>query len=150
MPVHSPRKERPLIELLLSAYQDDAYRECTLDWLEDTQDGAVEVLATNRAGETLAIEHTLIQPFAGEKQDSDRFLKAFARIEQDKSLIVPEWDIDIFIPVGALPTGYDWGAIGDEVRVWLATQRCLLPEGTNRQTCMVGGSSKKGSFPLYP
>ena len=148
MPVQSPRKERPLIELFLSAYDNDSYKGCLLEWLEDKQDGAVEVLATNRAGETLAIEHTLIEPFVGEKQDSNRFLKAFLRLEGDSALVVPERDIDIGLPVGGLPTRYDWNAIGEEIRTWLGTCRHSLPEGMSKHICTVGTTSKNESFTL--
>src|SRR5579863_8509730 len=98
MGAQSPRKERPLIELFLSAYDNDAFRGASLDWLEDKQQAAVELVATNNAGQKLAIEHTLIQPFVGEKQDSERFLKAFLRIEHDPSLAVPGRAVDVGIP----------------------------------------------------
>jgi len=148
MSLNPRKKERPLIELFLSEYDDGAYRGCALDWLEDHQESAVEVLATSACGQTLAIEHTLIQPFTGEKLDSHRFVKAFSRIEQDETLIVPERDIEIGIPVGVLPTGLNWDAIGDDVQSWIAIHRQSLPEGISRHTCIVASSSKSGSFPL--
>jgi hypothetical protein len=55
MPVQSRRNERPLIELFLSAYDNGAFQGCTLDWLEDKQDNAVEVLATSRSGQTVCL-----------------------------------------------------------------------------------------------
>ena len=149
MPVQSSRRERPLIELFLTEYDNGLFRGCSFEWLEDTHDGAVEVRATSPSGQSVAIEHTLIQPFVGEKQDSDRFLKAFQRIEEDPSPVVLEHEVDISIPVGALPTGYVWTAIGEEVRVWLASNIRSLPEGSSQQICMVGRKSKKKPFPLH-
>jgi hypothetical protein len=148
MPVKTTRKERPLITLFLSAYENDGWKSCSLDWVEDKQDGAVEVVATKSDGTTLALEHTLIQPFVGEKSDSERFLTAFSRIERDKSLVEPGRSVEVYIPVGALPTGWDWSMVGEEVRAWLAGHGPSLPLGLSRQVCVVGSSSKKGPFPL--
>jgi hypothetical protein len=148
MPIQSIRRERPLIELFLSAYDNGAWQCASLDWLEDRQDSAVEVLATARNGETLAVEHTLIQPFAGEKQDSDRFLKTFLRINGDRSLIIAEQDIDVAIPVGTVSSGYDWDFIGEEVLSCLVERRQSLSEGTSRHPCTVGRGSKKGPFTI--
>ena len=143
------RKERPLIELFLSAYENDGWKGCTLDWLEDKQDGAVEVLATKSDGTTLALEHTLIQPFVGEKFDSERFLRAFSRIENNPALVVPERNLDVVIPVGALPVGYPWEVVGDEVLSWLITKHAALPEGRSEHLISVGDSSKNGALALH-
>ena len=66
MPVKSEPRERPIIKMLLSACDNDAWRDAFLDWVEERQDGAVEVIARKEDGTTLALEHTLIQPFVGE------------------------------------------------------------------------------------
>ena len=70
------RRERELIELLLSEYEAGEFKDSHIDWLEDKTNGAVECLATSPSGETVAIEHTLIQLFVGEKDDSNRFTQA--------------------------------------------------------------------------
>src|SRR5258708_7709339 len=148
MRVRSERRERSLIKLLLSAYEYDTWKDCTLDWLEDKYDGAPEVLATKTDGTTLALEHTLIQPFVGEKVDSHRFLMAFRRIENHPALVVPERKLKVFIPVGALPVGHPWDAIGDEVLSWLKANHANLPEGLSARTILVGSSSKNGPLAL--
>ena len=76
MPTDS-RREHTLIDLFLSCYGNDSWANCELDWLEKRKDGAVEVLATRSDGKTLAIEHTLIQPFARDKEDFAYFRKSF-------------------------------------------------------------------------
>jgi hypothetical protein len=48
--------------MLLSACGDGAGKDAGLDWVEENQDGAVEVIATARYGATLALEHSLFQP----------------------------------------------------------------------------------------
>jgi hypothetical protein len=49
--------------MLLSACGDGAWKDAGLDWVEENQDGAVEVIATARDGATLALEHSLSSPF---------------------------------------------------------------------------------------
>ncbi|MCI0718095.1 MAG: hypothetical protein L0338_03820 [Acidobacteria bacterium] len=145
----SVRKERPLIELFLSAYENDGWKNCAIDWLEDKQDGAVEVIAKKPDGTTLALEHTLIQPFVGEKSDSERFLRAFSRIEKNPALTVPARSLDVVIPVGALPVGCPWGVVGDEVLSWLIANHATLPEGRSEHRISVGESSKNGPLALH-
>ena len=82
MPVKTEPKERPIIRMLLSACDNGAWKDASLDWVEEKQDGAVEENTTAPSGATLALEHTLIQPFVGEKLDSQAFMKAFGRIEK--------------------------------------------------------------------
>ena len=50
MPVKSPPRERPLIEMLLSAYDCDSWKDASRDWVEERQDSAVEVVATKPDG----------------------------------------------------------------------------------------------------
>ena len=52
-----PRRERPSIRMLLSVCDNDAWKDASLDWVEEKQDGAVEVIATAQSGLTLALEH---------------------------------------------------------------------------------------------
>ncbi|MDA1312541.1 MAG: hypothetical protein O2968_04315 [Acidobacteria bacterium] len=132
----------------MTAYDDGTFKGCSIEWLEDELDGAVEGRATNTSGRTVAIEHTLIQPFEDEKSDSHRFLRAFRRIEQDPSLVMPQYQIDLTFPVGALPTGYDWDVVGEEVRTWLATNRGDFVVGTSNYACTVGAASGKEPFEL--
>jgi hypothetical protein len=148
MPVKSVRKERPLIELFLSSYENDGWKGYTPDWLEDKQDGAVEVRVTKVDGTSLAIEHTLIQPFVGEKSDSERFMRAFSRIENNPALVLPERHLDVVIPVAALPVGYPWEVIGDEVLAWLLTSHAALPRGRSQHLLSVGRSSKNRPLAL--
>lgn len=145
MPVATERYERPLIELFLSAYEDGIWAAHPIEWPEDENDGAVDALARNAAAQVLVIEHTLIQPFVNEKQDSHRFLKVFEPIEKDPSLRIPEQQITLGIPVHAIQTGWrDWGAIGRAVHQWFAAERHNFPEGGSRHSIQVTGSSRGG------
>src|SRR5207253_458206 len=96
-----PRREDRLIAMFLSAYEDDTWAGATIDWLDQRQDGAVEAVARRSEGRTLAIEHTLIEFFPGERTDLERF-KPFLRIESDESLSVPGKIIYVNVPRGVL------------------------------------------------
>jgi len=138
MPTKS-RREDTLITLFLSAYDNDTWAGCRTDWLDQQQDGAVEVLATRSDGRTLAIEHTLIEFFIGEREDLERF-KAFLPIEQDQSLHVPGKIIYVDLPRGVLQKGQPWNRIVDGVHEWLRANIRSFPEGESMQTCRIGGA----------
>jgi hypothetical protein len=148
VPVKSPPRERPLIEMFLSAYDSDSWKDASRDWVEERQDSAVEVVVTKPDGTRLALEHTIVQPFVGEKFDSEKFMKAFGRIEKSPDLTLPERNLDVIIPVGALPVGYDWEQIGEELLTWLNANHASAPEGHSKYTVPVGLSSKSGPLPL--
>ena len=133
------RREDFLIRRFLSAYDNDRWADCRMDWLDQQQDGAVEVLATRNDGRTLAIEHTLIESFIGEREDLERF-KRFLRIEQDESLIVPGKIIYVNVPRGVLRKGQPWERIVDGVHDWLCRNVRLLPTGDSMHTCKIGGT----------
>ena len=46
MPVRAEPKERPIIRMLLLACDNGAWQNAHLDWVEEKEDGAVEVIAT--------------------------------------------------------------------------------------------------------
>jgi hypothetical protein len=140
MPTKS-RREDALIKLFLSAYDDDRWTNCTLDWLDQQHDGAVEVRATCSDGRTLAIEHTLIEFFSGERQDLERF-KPFLAIEQDQSLSVPGKIIYVNVPRGVLdglkPKAREQivGGVND----WLRANIRSLPTGRSMQPSRIAAS----------
>jgi len=149
MPVKSEPKERSLIKMLLSACDNGAWNSAVLDWVEEKQDGAVEVIATSADGRQLALEHTLIQPFVGEKFDSEVFIRAFGRIEKNPALVLPERNLDVIIPVNAIPKGYNWDDVGQDLLTWLLTNHTAAPrEGEASFTIPVGSKAKAGPLPL--
>jgi hypothetical protein len=101
--------------MLLSACDSNAWQDATSDWVADTLGGAVELIATRSDGMRLAIEHTLIQPFVGEKLDSHAFLKAFAPIENHPALVLAVRQLVAEIPVNAIPKGDPWDRIGEDL-----------------------------------
>jgi len=136
-----PTKARPqdnLLNLFLSAYDDKTWANATLAWLDQQQDGTVELLATRVDGTTLAIEHTLIEWFIGEREDFERF-KAFLAIQDDPLLVTPGKIVYVNVPRGVLAKGQAWKRIVDGVHQWLRTHIQALPTGESMQTCVIGG-----------
>lgn len=149
MPVKAEPKERPIIRMLLSACDNAAWQDAHLDWVEEKQDGAVEVIATATDGRRLALEHTLIQPFVGEKFDSEIFMRAFGRIEKNPALMLPERSLDVIIPVHAIPKGYDWEEVGQDVLTWLLANHAGAPqEGESAHIVPVAARGRNGPLSL--
>jgi hypothetical protein len=136
--------------MLLSAYENDAWKTASLNWVEEKEDGAVEVIATKADGVTLALEHTLIQPFVGEKFDSEIFIRAFGRIDKNPALVIPERALGVYIRVHAVPTtGYSWDEVGEDLLRWLVVNHGNAPsEGERTYTVPVGSTSKNGPLQL--
>jgi len=141
-----PTRDRPenaLISLFLSAYDNDTWQDCGKDPLDEKQDGAVEILATRRSdGATLAIEHTLIQPYGAYKQEFARFNRVFSRIQNDQTLIVRNRGIDVYVASGTLKAGYDWASIGTTVHDWLRGNVLTLPVGESNRIVEPAGTSR--------
>jgi len=95
------------------------------------------------------LEHTLIQPFVGEKFDSHVFSKAFGQIEKNPALTLPERRLDVIIPVHAIPKGYDWDEIGDGLLSSLTTNHVGLPsKGESSYIVTIGSKSKNSALSL--
>lgn len=95
------------------------------------------------------MSHSSIEPFVGEKYDSTIFTEAFVdKIEKNPDLVLPERSLDVFIPVGGLPPGYDREEVGEELLTWLKANHAAAPEGESKHVVVVGASSKKGPIPL--
>jgi hypothetical protein len=127
-------REDPFIKQFLAAYEDGSWADATVakpDALDRTNP-AVDQFATRKSdGKTLAIEHTIIEPFVGDKDDFAAFRATFLGIEKDSSLIVPGRCMQIFAPVGALrkqpPAARE--AFVKSVHAWIRSNRLALPFG---------------------
>jgi hypothetical protein len=65
----------------------------------------IDALCEDGFGNRLAIEHTLIQPFEGEKGDRSRFLQTFATLVNDPRLVLPGFEITASLAAGFIPAG---------------------------------------------
>jgi hypothetical protein len=125
----------------LSAYENDAWKDATLTFPDEVEDGGIDGFAKRLDGETLAIEHTVIEPFVGDIADQSEMLPLFPLIESDGSLLVPGIWIRLFVPVGAfhLQKPPIREAIVRAVHDWLRINRLLIPMGDSEHTCNVKG-----------
>ena len=134
----SSRREDTIINLFVSAYEDYAWKDSCIEWLDKLKDGAVDALVTRTDGKTLAIEHTLIESFVGEREDQERF-KSFLPIEDDPSLRQADRAVYINVPRGALPKGTQWNSIVTCLKRWLQANLVQLSEGDAYHDCPIKG-----------
>src|SRR5579859_2797074 len=139
MPAKTGRREQTFVELFISAYEDGAWADAEIERLDERSDGAVEARITSADGRTMAIEHTLIEPFVGDKRDYAAFEQAFLRIESDKTLIVPDTSIMVYIPVGILDGRKQAkrNVIFESIHSWIGNNRQQLREGVHTCACDV-------------
>ena len=139
MPTTGTRTEDKLIDLFLTVYDDCSWAGSLSVRVspERTIDGGVEMLATRvNDGRKLAIEHTLIEPFVGEKTDFYSHYQEFARqLKADESLQVPGFSIAVEAPVHVLPHGSDWDGIINDVSVWLRADGLSFPQEKVLREC---------------
>jgi hypothetical protein len=143
MPAKPGRYETVLIRLFVSAYENFAWADAKIDYLDEQKDGDIDALVTRANRQTMAIEHTLIEPFVGDKRDFAAFKQAFLRIEDDKSLAVPDTGTTVFVPVGILDRQKlaNRDVIVEAIHSWIANNRLGLREGTHGYQCDVPGMS---------
>lgn len=131
------RRHVQLIELFLGRYKDAGGRPYRLaerpDQIERAKK-AIDVIAVDDRGNRLAIEHTLVEPFQGQKADDQPFLAAFGGLHHSPDLTVPNRLIDLLVPVGAIPKGVDWRAVAERVYEWFRESRLNIPAGDSEHT----------------
>jgi hypothetical protein len=132
------KRDRRLIKLFLSEYEGGTWADGLADprWPEDETDRGLDALVTRRSdGLTLAVEHTLIEPFPGEKSDyHGPFKRLQKRLRDDVSLRPPGLWLRLSLAVGAFPPRSRWQEIGDEIAAWLcAEHHSFQPTGALRR-----------------
>lgn len=147
-------REKLFISLFISAYEDGSWADALHvqpDKIVRTEK-AVDWLSIRKSdGKRLAIEHTIIEPFLGEKSDLAFFEDAFLEIERDTSLPVAGRWIQVFVPVGTLqnqPKKVARDAIVDSVQRWIKANRLALRDGTSEHRCAIAGIPGKPSFEI--
>ena len=145
-------RDEPFIKQFLTAYENGSWADAAVSKPDavDRTNPAVDQFATRKSdGKTLAIEHTLIEPFVGDKYDFAYFKGAFRAIENDSSLIVHGRWLQIFVPVGALRKPR---AARDElvrsVQAWIRSNRLTLPLGPGVRACAITGVRGKPPFDI--
>jgi hypothetical protein len=99
----------------------------------DRNQKAVEAIAMDSKGNTIAIEHTLIEPFVGDKEDIQPFLAIFGSLETDKSFALRQYDIEVIVPIGAVGKGVSWDEVRIRVTEWFTKNIKAFPIGSSQQ-----------------
>lgn len=129
-------REKQLIERFLAAYNADRRAGFRITAWPDEVDRtgqAVDALAADSMNDQIAIEHTLLQPFVGERRDSHVFDSTVAPLDQKQSLILPNFDVNLCFRVGAVPTGVNWNTVTGAVEAWYMSACQVLPVGPSKQ-----------------
>jgi len=131
------KRDQELVIRFLDEYNrvnQDSFK--VIEWPEQTERNrpAVEAIAINQAGTSLAIEHTLLQPFVGEKDDTQRFRAIVDSIEKDLSVRLPGFMVSAFMQVGSVPKGVNWSEAGIVIREWLRANIEIFPMQNSSHT----------------
>jgi len=124
-------REKEVIRRFLKHHND--YHGFSFDvtsWPDelDRADEAIDAIAKD--GERyLGIELTLLQPFTGEKYDSEVFMKTIGQLDKKETLILPDFDVDLTVSVGAVPKGVDWSMVAPGVERWYLSVKSSIPVG---------------------
>jgi hypothetical protein len=139
------RAENHIIRLFVSAYEKGSWKDAALTFPDEVKDGGIDGFAERTDGETLAIEHTVVEPFVGDIADQAEMLPMFPSIEKDDTLLVPGLWIQLFVPVGTLHLQKPGvrQTIVKAVHEWLRANRLALPKGDSEHPCIVAGSPGK-------
>lgn len=111
------QRDKAVIEYWLRLYDqlnDFSYR--VVEWPDDDSSREnIDALCVDDRAHTLAIEHTLIEPFVGEKRDADRFMKTLGSLEGHPALAHQGYMFFVRQPVGAIPSGVRWSDIAEQL-----------------------------------
>ncbi len=137
-------REDEFITIFLSAYDGGTWADAHTtkpDALDRTNPSVDKIAIRKSDGRILAIEHTIVEPFVGEKEDFASFEDIFLKIEADQSLAVPGHSIYVFVPVGALknrPRAIR-DAMAQSVHDWIRSHLLSLAEGQSEHPCPITG-----------
>jgi hypothetical protein len=125
------RDDIELVKMFLAGFKDEDGRTYQLKARPDVTERkgkAIEAIAVSEDGRTLAIAHTYIQPFEGERADAVPFSTVFEQFRTDSGLALPDRLIDVIVPAFAVGKGVDWKEVAKKVREWFLKTRDSLPK----------------------
>jgi len=91
---------------------------------------AIDAVASNELGASIAVEHTLVEPFLAEREDTDRFLRVFSQLEGNYVLMRAGHNVNIVARIGSIQKGVKWQKVGESVCEHLSLRIPVLQEGS--------------------
>jgi hypothetical protein len=67
-------------------------------------------------GSPVAVEHTTLDQYAGQREDSHRFREVVVPLQEDVAATFPDSWIELFVPTNAVPTGVSWSVLRSDLR----------------------------------
>lgn len=130
------KHDKAVIERFIQAYNAEQQTTYAISAWPDEQDRtgkAIDAIAVD-GGTTLAIEHTLLQPFSGERNDTTIFVQTIGKLDKAPHLMLPNLSVTLTIDVGAITKGVDWSAIAPAIERWYLDVRDQLSDGRSRHS----------------
>lgn len=115
----------------INARFDSDYRVTRRPDKEDRRSKEIDAYAEATGRRPLAIEHTSVESFTGQKLDSARFVKVLGALEQELEGIF-DFGLDLTIRIAAISTGVDWKLIEESTKAWVLRNSPSLPFGASR------------------
>lgn len=135
------QRDKGVIEHWLRIYDRlNGFSYRVVEWPDDDSSKKnIDALCVDDGEHTLAIEHTLIEPFVGEKADAAVFLRTLGALEDHPSLLQPGHMFVVSLPVGSVPVGIRWDDVPRELLEQLPKVLRELPDGNSRIPLKAGG-----------
>jgi len=91
------KRDKRVIECWLRLYNRLTSSTFTVvDWPDkDSSKKNIDAICRDGRGISLAVEHTLIEPFEGDKEDGARFMRTLGSLENHPDLLQPGYAFDV-------------------------------------------------------
>jgi hypothetical protein len=126
MPAAPDLRVQGLVGLFRQRYDGKRWVDAHCSWADEETDNGVDALLT-LGSESLAIEHTLVEPFPGDRRDIVRLERWYRSIERDLSLHLEGEAIHTYLGRESLQNGVPWDRVARELRDWLREELRSVP-----------------------
>lgn len=153
------RRDQILSDEFVKAYNRLTGSSYAIQEWEDAKGGSnrrVEAIAVDTVGHLLAIEHTLVQVFEGEKADNHR-LNLVTGPAEKANLNTPGFYTNISLAIleegstafASVPKGTNWTGEGKQLLAWLQQHSENLSEGLHQITPRIRIDVQRERIPDY-
>ncbi len=105
---------------------------------DDNSRPNVDAICRDSSGNLIAVEHTRIQAFPGEKTDNARFEEVLGKLDKHPDLLERGMFTGLSIEVGAIPKGVNWEKMQQELVLFLQNHLPDLTVGRHQLTFSIG------------